>query len=86
MSDGNRATTTLTLISLLRRASPDLYSRLARKRFPFGRRNMQVSRDVHGIRGFEAACGLVFAELHVAACAGAEEDGVAYGGYESVPG
>lgn len=66
------------------RVSLDLYIRLARKRFPFGRRDMHISRDIHGMRGFETTCGLVLADFHVAACARAEEDWMADGGYKPV--
>ena len=36
------------------------------------------------MRGFKATCDLVLAKLHVTACTGTEEDGVAYRSYESV--
>lgn len=72
------------LISVIRRVWPDLYSRLTRKRLSFRRRDIQISCNFHRICGFEATGALVLTNFHVAACAGAEEDGVADGSYEPV--
>lgn len=70
------------IIALFRKVSPDLYNRLSRKRLPFSWRNVQVSRDIHRMRSFEATCGLILADLHMATCTRAEEDWMADRGYK----
>lgn len=84
MGGGSRATTTLAFDLTSKEGKSNLHSRLTRKRLPFRSRDIQVSRNTHGMCGFEATGALVLTDFHVPARARAEEDGVAKGSYESV--